>query len=182
MAEFNFVTLWRIEAPLPEVCDAISHCLNWPQWWKGVETVEEIEAGDAAGIGSLQRFTWKGPLPYRLTFDIRVIKIVPLQFLEGHASGELEGVGCWHLSHCGGVTSVRYEWQVRTTRHWMNLLAPIAKPLFKWNHDQLMRQGEKGLAQMLNARPNAPPGQAAAQHVRQPLPHINQDAAVDSNR
>ena len=152
MAEFRLVTIWRIEAPLPQVCNAISSCLHWPDWWEGVEKVEVISPGDANGIGGLRRFTWKGQLPYRLTFDIRVTCAVPLQVLEGRASGELEGVGCWRLSREDPVTVVRHEWHVRTTRRWMNLLAPIAWPLFKWNHDQIMRQGGEGLARLLNAR------------------------------
>lgn len=152
MAEFRFVTIWRIEAPLPQVCDAISRCLYWPKWWKGVEKVEEIDPGDAAGIGSLRRFTWKSRLPYRLIFDIRVTHAEPLKILEGQASGEVEGIGCWHFSREGSVTVVRYEWHVRPTRRWMSLLAPIAWPLFKWNHDQVMRQGAEGLARLLNAR------------------------------
>lgn len=152
MAEFRLVTVWRIEAPLPRVCDAISRCLHWPKWWEGVERVEELEPGNADGIGSLRRFTWKSRLLYRLTFDIRVTRAEPLRVLEGRASGEVEGVGRWHFSREGPVTVVRYEWHVRTTRRWMNVLAPIARPLFKWNHDRLMRQGAEGLARLLNAR------------------------------
>lgn len=152
MAEFRFVTVWRIEAPLPQVCDAISRCLHWPNWWKGVEKVEEFDLGDLNGIGSLRRFTWRGRLPYRLTFDMRVTRAVPLTVVEGQASGEVEGVGCWHFSSEGLVTVVCYEWQVRTNRRWMNIIAPIARPLFKWNHDQVMRQGAEGMAHLLNAR------------------------------
>jgi hypothetical protein len=152
MAEFCFVTVWRIDAPLPEVCGAVSRCLLWPDWWKGVEKVEEVDPGDAEGIGSLRRFTWRGRLPYRLTFDLRVTRIVPLSILEGRASGEVEGVGRWLFSNDGGVSVVRYEWRVRTNRLWMNIMAPIARPLFKWNHDHVMRQGAEGMARLLNAR------------------------------
>ncbi len=152
MAKYRFVTVWRIQAPLPQVCDAVSQSLKWPDWWRGVEKVEVFDPGDKDGIGSLRRFTWKGRLPYRLTFDIRVTRAVPRSFLEGHASGELEGVGRWHFSSDGVVTAVRYEWTVRTTRRWMNILAPLARPLFKWNHDQIMRQGAEGMARLLNAR------------------------------
>lgn len=152
MAEFNFVTIWRIQAPLPRVCDAVSCCREWPQWWKGVEKVEEFDPGDAEGIGGLRRFTWRGRLPYRLVFDVRVTRIVPLTVLEGRASGEVEGRGCWYFSSCGDVTVVRYEWRVNTNRLWMNVVAPVARPLFKWNHHQVMRQGAEGLARLLNAR------------------------------
>lgn len=152
MAEFRFVTEWRIEAPLPEVCNAVSQCLLWPQWWKGAEKVEEFDPGDADGIGSVRRFTWRGRLPYRLSFDMRITRIVPMTMLEGRASGEVEGVGRWHFANDDNVTVVRYEWQVRTKRLWMNIAAPLARPLFKWNHDQVMRQGAEGMARLLKAR------------------------------
>jgi hypothetical protein len=31
----------------------------------------------------------------------------------------------------------------------MNLLAPIARPVFGWNHDYVMRNGGEGLARLL---------------------------------
>jgi hypothetical protein len=34
----------------------------------------------------------------------------------------------------------------------MNLIAPIASPLFSWNHHKVMQQGAEGLARLLNAR------------------------------
>lgn len=152
MVEFKFVTVWQIEAPLAQVCDAISHCLYWPNWWKAVEKVEIFDHGGPNGIGSLRRFTWRGCLPYRLTFDLRVTRVVPLTILEGYASGEVEGVGRWCFFNDGAITIVRYEWHVRLNRPWMVLVAPIAWPLFKWNHDYVMRQGGEGLARLLNTR------------------------------
>jgi hypothetical protein len=152
MAQYRFVTLWHIEAPLDAVCAAIEHSLMWPQWWRCVERVEELTPGDASGIGSVRRYTWKGRLPYRLTFDICVTHIEPLATVEGIASGEVEGHGRWSFSSDGTVTSVRYEWQVRTTPLWMRLLAPFARAVFKWNHDAVMQQGGEGLARRLNAR------------------------------
>jgi hypothetical protein len=33
----------------------------------------------------------------------------------------------------------------------MNLLAPVARPIFAWNHDYVMRNGGEGLARLLGA-------------------------------
>jgi hypothetical protein len=33
----------------------------------------------------------------------------------------------------------------------MNLLAPLARPVFAWNHDVVMRWGAEGLAKLLRA-------------------------------
>jgi hypothetical protein len=71
------------------------------------------------------------------------------QRIEGRASGELEGLGVWTLRADGGWTEVRYDWSVRTTKRWMNLLTPVARPFFAWNHDVVMRWGGEGLARKL---------------------------------
>ena len=34
----------------------------------------------------------------------------------------------------------------------MNLLAPVARPIFKANHDYVMRNGGEGIAKLLGAR------------------------------
>ena len=64
----------------------------------------------------------------------------------------MEGIGRWCFYNDGVTTIVRYEWQVHTNRFWMNVLAPLARPVFEWNHNHVMRQGGKGLAHLLNAR------------------------------
>lgn len=149
---YRFVTTWRIEAPLQAVSEAICYSMNWPHWWSNVERVEEIAPCDAQGIGGVRRYTWRGNLPYSLTFDIRVIHFEPLAVIEGVASGDVEGQGRWSFSTDGAVTIVRYEWQIRTTRAWMNLLAVFARPIIEWNHNAVMQQGGMALARKLNAR------------------------------
>jgi hypothetical protein len=72
--------------------------------------------------------------------------------MEGKATGELEGTGLWTLSENDNVTTVLYDWKVVTTRWWMNAIAPIARPIFIWNHNQLMKQGGVGLAMLLNCK------------------------------
>ena len=44
------------------------------------------------------------------------------------------------------MTAVLYEWHVQTTKRWMNLLGPVARPVFEYNHDVVMRWGGEGLA------------------------------------
>ncbi|RJG01981.1 SRPBCC family protein [Noviherbaspirillum sedimenti] len=148
---YHLTTLWQFDAPLEIVWDAIFHSEAWPGWWNGAECIVTLERGEADGLGARQRYTWKGVLPYRLSFVMRVTRIEPLRLLEGCVEGDLEGTGCWRFERDQGLTTVRYEWQVRTTRLWMNLLAPLAKPLFRWNHDAIMRAGGIGLARHLRA-------------------------------
>ena len=72
--------------------------------------------------------------------------------MSGEATGALAGQGHWRLFEQDGVTAVTYEWNVRTTETWMNLLAPVARPVFAYNHDVVMRWGGEGLARRLGCR------------------------------
>jgi len=151
MATYEFVTIWRVKAPLEQVWDLIFHSKNWPEWWRSVEKVEKLKDGDANHIGAIHRYTWKSKLPYRLIFEMESTRVLPMSLIEGQAIGELQGTGRWQLSSDGEMTTIRYDWKVETTKAWMNLLSPVARPLFKWNHDVVMGWGGEGLGQRLGA-------------------------------
>jgi uncharacterized protein YndB with AHSA1/START domain len=148
---YRFLTTWLISAPREDVFQAIWDSEAWPSWWHGVEEVEKTEEGDDDGVGSLGRYVWKSRLPYRLEFEMRTTTVDRPRYMEGQADGELAGTGRWRLFQDGDVTAVVYDWDVHTTRPWMNLLAPIARPVFAWNHDYVMRAGGEGLARLLGA-------------------------------
>lgn len=152
MADYRFVTVWRLPAPIGAVWQAIIESERWPQWWKGVVSVTALDDAAEPGVGSSYRYVWRSKLPYTLWFDMEVTRVEEPHLLEGRATGELEGTGLWELSEEDGATMVRYTWSVRTTRPWMNLLAPIARPLFAWNHDYVMARGGEGLARLLGVR------------------------------
>lgn len=152
MKAYEFVTIWRVKAPIESVWNEIYHAHVWPTWWKGVESVIEVCKGDERGVGGVHRFTWKSKLPYKLTFELETVRVEPPVLFEGIARGELEGRGLWQLSNEGVETITRYDWKVETTKRWMNLLAPIARPIFKWNHDVVMSWGAEGLAKRLGVR------------------------------
>ncbi len=148
---YHLTTLWRFNAPLDAVWEAVCDCESWPQWWKGAERVVTLECGDAGGLGARRHYTWKSVLPFRLSFVSRVTRIEPLRLIEGCVEGDLAGTGCCRFGREQEFTVVRYDWRVRTTPLWMNLLAPLARPVFRWNHDALMRAGGEGLARHLQA-------------------------------
>ena len=95
---------------------------------------------------------WRSVLPYRVEFQVKTTKVERPLLLEGDAVGELQGVGRWRLFEQDGATAVLYEWNVATTSSWMNLIAPVARPIFEWNHDWVMRRGGEGIARLLGCR------------------------------
>jgi hypothetical protein len=130
----------------------LKDAVAWPEWWRGVASVEELDAGDADGRGGRHMIEWRSKLPYPLRFEFTTDVVERPTLMEGRARGELDGMGRWRLFEQDGVTAVVYEWHVETTKAWMNLLAPVGRPMFKWNHDTVMRWGGQGLARRVGAR------------------------------
>lgn len=151
MARYRFLTTWLLDAPLERVWDAIYDTDAWPAWWPGVTSVEAIVPRPENGVGGVSRFTFRSVLPYDLVFEMRSVRVERPRLLEGVASGELAGVGRWRFFEEGGITAVVYEWNVETTARWMNVLGPVARPAFAWNHDRVMAAGGRGLATYLGA-------------------------------
>jgi uncharacterized protein YndB with AHSA1/START domain len=149
---YALVTHWNLDAPIARVWEALNDVAAWPRWWPYVLAVEERAPGDQVGVGAVRRYTWGSRLPYRLSFDMRVTVVDAPHVLEGQAEGELTGTGRWTLSEDGAMTRVRYDWEVTTSRAWMNALAPLLAPAFRWNHGQVMAAGARGLARYLGVQ------------------------------
>jgi hypothetical protein len=149
MSTYRLVTHWRLRAPVERVWAALMRPAEWPGWWRYVESVTELEPGDTHGVGALRRFTWSSRLPYRLTFDMRTTAVQAPVSIVGEARGDLQGIGRWTLRSDAAACDVRYDWEVATSKAWMNALAPLLAPVFAWNHHAVMRAGGEGLAQYL---------------------------------
>jgi uncharacterized protein YndB with AHSA1/START domain len=156
VAEYSFLTTWLLESPREPVWEAIYDQASWPQWWRGVEEATEMRPGEAGpgrdGVGTVARMVWKSLLPYRVEFEVTTTRVERPHLLEADAVGELAGVGRWRLYEHDGATAVLYEWNVATTKAWMNLLAPVARPIFEWNHDWVMARGGEGISDLLGCR------------------------------
>lgn len=152
MPRYHFLTTWLIEAARQDCWELLADAARWPEWWPAVDAVREIAPGDARRVGSVHRVRWRAPLAYSVELEFRVDQVREPALMSGCSSGELEGRGTWRLFEQDGVTAVVYEWDVHTTRVWMNALAPLARPLFSHSHDRVMRGGGEALAGRLGAR------------------------------
>ena len=133
------------------MCNAIYALQSWPKWWPSVKSVVELNASNRDGVGGHYQFIWKGALPYRLEFAMHVTQFIPSCMIEGYVTGDVRGKGTWFLSSDGKTTTARYEWEVTICSRLIRLLAYIAYPVVKWNHNFVMHQGGLSLARLLNA-------------------------------
>jgi uncharacterized protein YndB with AHSA1/START domain len=148
-AHYEFLSTWLLAAPRERIWDTIRDAAAWPEWWQGVVSAVELDGGDEQRVGSRYRVRWRSAIPYAVEFDFEVRELAPPAYMFGRATGGLEGTGAWRLYEERGVTAVTYDWRVATTKTWMNLVAPVARPVFAWNHDWVMARGGEGLARRL---------------------------------
>jgi hypothetical protein len=153
MARYRFLTTWALDAPIEDVWKAIYETERWPEWWRGVKVAEQVRGGKGPddGVGSIHRYVWRSRLPYEIEFRMTTTRVERPHLLEGDADGNLRGNGRWRL-WSGQGTAVTYEWDVETTIPWMNVFAPIGRPVFHWSHDVVMRRGGRGVADLLGVK------------------------------
>lgn len=149
MAEYRFETTWRLPAQREDAWAVLADAEGWPRWWPSVRRVERLTPGAPDGVGRVLRFHFATRLPYTLTFTARMVEVVEPVGMVAAAEGELAGTWTCELRQDAGTVAVRHVWAVRTTRPWMNLLAPLARPGFAWNHAVLMREAGEGFARHL---------------------------------
>ena len=150
MAAYQFRTVWCLEARVEDVWDALAH-LDRAAWWPGM-AVTVLVRGDRRGVGDVVRYDLRTQLPYTLSFVALVTALERPHRIALQVGGDLLGSGRWELGQDGRVTQATYLWEVRTTKRWMNVLAPALRPAFAWNHHRVMGVGARGLARQLGVR------------------------------
>ena len=151
MREYRFLSCWLIASPREPIFEALWDSEAWPRWWPGLLEARQSDPGGPDGIGRRGHYEWRSGMGYRVRFEVVSTGVERPWLLEGVAQGDLEGRGRWRLFEQAGVTAVVYEWRVRTTRRWMNALAPIAEPILRRNHNRVMAAGAEGLARWIGA-------------------------------
>ncbi len=151
--EYHFYDRWYIPAPLDIVWKTITTTENYTQWWGTVyERTTKVSDGLPSGVGAKHEVIVHGPLPYKLKFVVEATKIEEPFLLEVRATGDLNGRGIWRLRAVEGGTEVTYDWRPSADFPLIRNLSSVLKPLFRWNHDWCMRQGEKGLVRYLSSQ------------------------------
>ncbi|NRF92915.1 polyketide cyclase [Paenibacillus frigoriresistens] len=149
--KYNFETNWKFESDIHQVWGLIAG-FKYSDWWRGVSSERIYKGSRQDGIGDKYNYVFRTKLSYQLDFVAEIVGKEEPKYLEIKATGELEGRGVWKLSQEGNITHVQYVWQVNANKKWMNRLAPILRPAFVWNHDQVMDEGAKGIAAALGVK------------------------------
>lgn len=170
--DYHFITRWRVYGRVKDVTDIISDRKALTHWWPSVYLkAEELEAGDADGIGTVVRLHTKGWLPYTLLWQLRIAEIYKDGFLLV-ASGDFEGRGIWTFKQVDEYVDIAYDWKISAEKPLLRYFSFIMKPLFAANHSWAMARGEESLKLEL-ARRKATTDEERARIPAPPQPTFN---------
>jgi hypothetical protein len=153
-ARYHFLSTYRFEGDPERVWEVIQAVESWPQWWSWLNKVEVLRPGTTdIGLGAVYRYTVRAPAGYGFVYQTENVAVEPARRIDVVSSGEIVGRGRLAIeSHSDGPLVVWFAWLVETPTLWMRILAPIARPMFTWNHDRMMDAFGAGLAKKADMR------------------------------
>jgi uncharacterized protein YndB with AHSA1/START domain len=142
--QYRFRSVWRLAAEPDRVYAALADVAGYPNWWPQVHEARLID--DASG-----ELRCRSLLPYDLVFVVRrEVEDVERRVLRANLDGDLAGSSQWTITDEGGRTRAVFEEHVVVRKALIRLVGPAARPALRFNHDRMMRAGERGLRDYLS--------------------------------
>lgn len=143
---YRFRSTWRIAADPDDVYATLADVATYPSWWPQVHAARQLDPVS----GELR---CRSMLPYDLVFVIRrEIEDPVRRILRAALDGDLAGTSQWEITTEGAGTLAVFDEDVTVRKALIRLVGPMARPALRYNHDRMMRAGERGLRQHLATR------------------------------
>ena len=142
---YRFRSEWELDAPRSSVFEVLRKGESYERWWPQVKRSARLSDGSYELVA-------RSFLPYELRMVLTESVIDEgAGVLQANLDGDLEGFSRWTLTEQEGKTIATFEEEVLTHRRLLNLLAPVARPVLRYNHTVMMRHGERGLKRYLSS-------------------------------
>jgi hypothetical protein len=147
--KFTFLETWTVDAPIASVFANLSDFNKYPQWGAPAYLAGW---GDPPNVGSKGTVVLRGALPYKLKLDCTIVELAPPSRIVIDAFGDLVGRQVLTLTALGERrTRITSDWRANTRWAPLTILAPVLRPLFRWNHHKCTEMAYSGLAKFLGA-------------------------------
>jgi hypothetical protein len=135
---YRFTSSFNLAAPVQEVHGVLLDLERYGDWWEQVRAVGKLDEDRALVV-------CRSTLPYDLDLELTAVSRA-VELLEVTIDGPIRGWARYRLTEARpGVTSLRYEQDVRAESRLMGFASYVVKPLLVWNHHQMMAGAERGL-------------------------------------
>ncbi len=139
MGNYVFRTTWRFAAGPDRVFAALADVAAYPTWWPQIRAARWLD--DSSG-----ELRCRSLLPYELTFAMhREIEDPDGGVLRARLSGDLSGISQWTVAAGDAGSVAVFDEDVAVGRGMLRAAGLLARPALRFNHDLMMRAGEKGL-------------------------------------
>lgn len=143
-SRYRFLTEFELSSSPAAVEEALRDVSNWTTWWRWARRIEPLTSEHGVA-GARYRNRIATPLLYGFTYETEVVEATD-GLIRLDVRGDLEGTGLFRFRETdSGGSFLSFEWSVETCKTWMNILAPVARPIFTWNHHRLMSDFGEGL-------------------------------------
>jgi uncharacterized protein YndB with AHSA1/START domain len=143
-AQYVFRSEWRLPARPDEVYAVLADVENYPKWWPQVRRSRRID--DVSG-----ELTCRSLLPYDVAFVIHQDLEDPASLvLRARMEGDLSGTSQWTVTADGDGSLAVFDENVNVGNGMLRAAGRLFRPALKFNHDLMMRAGEKGLREHLS--------------------------------
>lgn len=151
MARYRFLTDLQVGAPIDAVYLQLVEPGRWLGAWPDAIRVTRAREGDGDGAGRAFDAAVRAPLGYHLAARVTVLSVDRPHRLDMAVTGDLAGHARWELTEAAGVTTVHFDWDVRATARWMQMLTPVLRPLFERSHHVVVHNAARAAAASLDA-------------------------------
>jgi uncharacterized protein YndB with AHSA1/START domain len=142
---FVFRSTWALPAPPDRVYAVLADVERYPRWWPQVRRARRLD--EISG-----ELTCRSLLPYDLVFVMhQELQDPDSLVLRARMDGDLNGTSQWTITADGDGSQAIFDEDVSVGSGAMRAAGRLFRPALKFNHDLMMRAGEKGLRAHLRA-------------------------------
>ncbi|HVU92332.1 MAG TPA: SRPBCC family protein [Jatrophihabitans sp.] len=147
---YTFRSRWHLAAAPARVYAVLADVEGYPSWWPQVRRARRLDAESG-------ELTCRSLLPYDLTFVMRrEVEDADALVLRARLTGDLTGTSQWTVRADARGTVAVFDEQVTVGDGRLRAAGRLLRPALRFNHDLMMRCGERGLRSHL--RSSAPSG------------------------
>ncbi|MET3962937.1 hypothetical protein ABIE44_002871 [Marmoricola sp. OAE513] len=144
-AEYAFDHVTEVAAEVDRVRAVLVDLEHYVDWWPQVRAVASLGPDDALVV-------CRSRLPYDLELILHAVSREG-DVLRVDIDGPIAGYAQWTLARTHNGTRLEFEQRVRAVGRMFVAASYVARPVLAWNHHQMMRGAESGLADYVRRAP-----------------------------
>lgn len=139
MGRYVFRSEWRLPAGPADVYAVLADVETYPDWWPQVRRTRRLDATSGEVV-------CRSLLPYDVTFVMRrEVEDAERRVLRARLEGDLAGTSQWTITADGAGALAVFDEDVEVGKAMLRAAGRVLRPALRFNHDLMMRSGEKGL-------------------------------------